>query len=558
MYPITVLINSTTTITTFEARDDVWSPIFGAIVLAPPALNVSTFSHGVTTVLSDACFSLPAGPYFLVVAGEFYSVYKAYRLYRDENFSFYYGLIDDQEGGFKVMSGIHPATDGAPTIAVPSRLYYAAPSPEKPLNGVRLGVKDLYDIKGLKTSMGNRAWFSLYPPANETAVSVQRLIDLGAIVVGKTRTSQFANGESPTIDWVDYHDPFNPRGDGYGDPSSSSAGAGSAEASYDWIDLNIGSDTGGSVRAPAGYSSLYGNRPSQGAISTTGVLPMSPEMDTLAFVARSAVQFSTWGKAWYSSNPLFKSYPSFPTQLIYPIDTPGINVTEYPSPGFFPSSVNASQPLFDAFIEKLEAILNTTKAEYDLYTEYKDTSGTGLYPPDHVGEVWTKLTAYEQARNVWNPFFAEYKAVHNGDAPFLDPVVLRNYEYGLNQTDEDYGRILAEKGVFEEWVRTQLLTSDFDSPTCSNAIFVNPIVTGGPTKKWVFGSDAPTGENVYLGWNRYGISQLAGVPEVVLPLGTMPRLVNGFVVPIDGSGLGRGGPSAGLGLGLGRTDYVLG
>lgn len=82
----------------------------------------------------------------------------------------------------------------------------------------------MYDIAGLKTSVGNRPWFHLYPEKNTTAVAVQHLIDLGAIIVGKTRTSQFADGESPTADWVDYHDPFNPRGDGYMDPSSSSAG----------------------------------------------------------------------------------------------------------------------------------------------------------------------------------------------------------------------------------------------------------------------------------------------------------------------------------------------
>lgn len=70
--------------------------------------------------------------------------------------------------------------------------------------------------------------------------------------------------------------------------------------------MNIGSDTGGSVRAPAAYSSLYGNRPSIGAISTKGVLSMSPQMDTLAFVARSAKNFAAWGKAWYAENTDFK------------------------------------------------------------------------------------------------------------------------------------------------------------------------------------------------------------------------------------------------------------
>jgi Asp-tRNA(Asn)/Glu-tRNA(Gln) amidotransferase A subunit family amidase len=60
------------------------------------------------------------------------------------------------------------------------------------------------------------------------------LIDAGAIVVGKMKTLQFANGESSTANWVDYHSPFNPRGDGYQDPSSSpsssSPGAGAAAA----------------------------------------------------------------------------------------------------------------------------------------------------------------------------------------------------------------------------------------------------------------------------------------------------------------------------------------
>lgn len=160
---------------------------------------------------------------------------------------------------------------------------------------------------------------------------------------------------------------------------------------------------------------------------------------------------------------------------------------------------------------------------YDFYTEYKKTSGTELYPPDHVGEVWTKLTCYEQAHNVWNPFFADYRAAENGDSPHLDPPVLRNYQYGLNQTDADYQRILEEKAVFLNWTRSKLLVSDFHSTSCSNAILVNPIFTGDPTTRQSY-FDAPTGENVYLGWNRYGISQLAGVPEVVMPLGTVPYL----------------------------------
>lgn len=145
-------------------------------------------------------------------------------------------------------------------VAVPSRLYNL-PSAEKPLAGVRLGIKDLYDLKGVRKSSGSRAWYKLYPPANESAVAVQNLIDAGAIVVGKMKTSQFANGETATADWVDYHAPFNPRGDGYQDGSSSSTGPAAGVASYPWLDISLGSDTGGSIRSPSQIQGLYGNRP---------------------------------------------------------------------------------------------------------------------------------------------------------------------------------------------------------------------------------------------------------------------------------------------------------
>lgn len=76
---------------------------------------------------------------------------------------------------------------------------------------LRLGIKDIFHLKGLRTSGGNRAFYDLYPPQNKTGSAVQRLIDAGAVVVGKMGTVQFANGDNPTADWVDFHCPFNPR-----------------------------------------------------------------------------------------------------------------------------------------------------------------------------------------------------------------------------------------------------------------------------------------------------------------------------------------------------------
>ena len=163
----------------------------------------------------------------------------------------------------------------------------------KPLAGVRIGIKDIYDVAGVRTSNGNRAWYSFYPPASTNSVPVQRLIDAGAIIVGKMKTSQFANGELATADWVDYHSPFNPRGDGYQDPSSSSSGPGAGEGSYPWLDLSLGSDTGGSIRGPAQVQGLFGNRPTHGLVPLTGVMPLAPQLDTAGFEARDPTLLKT-------------------------------------------------------------------------------------------------------------------------------------------------------------------------------------------------------------------------------------------------------------------------
>jgi Asp-tRNA(Asn)/Glu-tRNA(Gln) amidotransferase A subunit family amidase len=208
-----------------------------------------------------------------------------------------YGTIPDGKGGYTQLPA-HINGAATQSIAVPSRLYFNA-SALKPLAGKRIAVKDIFDVAGTKTGCGNRAFYDLYPPKTKTAPAIQRLIDGGAIVVCKTFPSQFANGETATDDWVDYHSPYNPRGDGYQDGSSSSTGSGVAVAAYDWLDYAVGSDTGGSMRGPAGANGVYGNRPSHGAVSLDDVMPLSPELDTAGIFSRDAKSWKVAGDWWY-------------------------------------------------------------------------------------------------------------------------------------------------------------------------------------------------------------------------------------------------------------------
>ena len=250
--------------------------------LGPTALLRSNQTSVIVSILSNASPPIPNGPYFLSSNG---ALYQPLRLYSDFATAFTQSLIPTSGDSYAALPAALPGIE-SPTIGVPSRLYYTRTA-SKPLAGVRTGIKDIYDIAGVKTSNGNRAWYRFYPPASSNSVPVQRLIDAGAILVGKMKTSQFANGERPTADWVDYHAPFNPRGDGYQDPSSSSSGPGAGAAAYPWLDLTLGSDTGGSVRGPSQVQGLFGNRPTHGLVDLTGVMPLAPELDTAGFLSVS-------------------------------------------------------------------------------------------------------------------------------------------------------------------------------------------------------------------------------------------------------------------------------
>ncbi|THG95131.1 hypothetical protein EW145_g8017, partial [Phellinidium pouzarii] len=105
--------------------------------------------------------------------------------------SFFKSVLHLKDQSFSVVSASLD-TDSSPYIGVPSRIYSeAADKNELPLAGVRVSVKDIYFLKGLKTSCGNRAFYSLYPRRNSTGPAVSRLLDLGADIIGMTKTVQF-------------------------------------------------------------------------------------------------------------------------------------------------------------------------------------------------------------------------------------------------------------------------------------------------------------------------------------------------------------------------------
>jgi len=150
-----------------------------------------------------------------------------------------------------------------------------------PLAGLTVAVKDMYDIAGERTGGGNPRWLETHPPASRNAAAVQRLLDAGASVIGKTVCDEFFF--SVTGANTHYGTPVNPRAPGRlpGGSSSGSAAATAAGA----CDFAIGSDTGGSVRIPAALCGVYGIRPTHGRVDMSGAMPMAPTFDVAGWFA---------------------------------------------------------------------------------------------------------------------------------------------------------------------------------------------------------------------------------------------------------------------------------
>jgi hypothetical protein len=161
-----------------------------------------------------------------------------------------------------------------------------------PLVGLTFAVKDIYDVAGHRTGFGSPEWLRTHGPAARTAPVVQRLLDAGAHLVGKTHTDELT--WSLTGENAHYGAPVNVNAPGRITSGSSSGSASAVAAGV--VDFAIGSDTGGSVRLPASFCGILGMRPTYGRIPLDGVCPLAPSFDTCGWFARDTGVFELVGR----------------------------------------------------------------------------------------------------------------------------------------------------------------------------------------------------------------------------------------------------------------------
>ena len=279
-----------------------------------------------------------------------------------------------------------------------------------PLADLSFAAKDLFDVAGYPTGGGSPFLLAMSGIKPRTAPAVQMLLDAGASFVGKTVTDELAfsmNGNN-----AHFGAPINGAAI---DRITGGSSSGSASAvSSGLCDFALGTDTGGSVRAPANHCNLYGIRPTHGRISLSGVLDLSPSFDTCGWFARDIRTFTRVADVLLGADP--NPLPE-KVRVLWPEDLWAM------------LSAQARSALHGA-VQKVQTVLGEA------------TPVTQIALDDWDAMYWN--FRYIQGREAWltnGPMIERY-------APPLGPGVAERFAWSRNVTDGEVATAREFRGKF--------------------------------------------------------------------------------------------------------------
>ena len=211
-----------------------------------------------------------------------------------------------------------------------------------PLHGIPIGLKDLIDTAGVKTTCGSALFADRVP--HQDAEVVQRLKTAGAVLIGKQNMQEFAyGGTSASSYFGPVHNPWDV------DRIAGGSSGGSAAAVATGMCFGaIGTDTGGSVRQPAAFCGIVGLKPAYGRVSTRGVFPLSPSLDHVGTLCRSVTDTALMLQAIAGYDKLDT------TSVDWPVDSyeDALGVKTKPRIGV------VRRPFFDDLDPQIESTMN--------------------------------------------------------------------------------------------------------------------------------------------------------------------------------------------------------
>lgn len=337
-----------------------------------------------------------------------------------------------------------------------------------PLSGLTFAAKDLFDVAGYPTGCGSPHMLAMSGIKTRTAPTVQRLLDAGARLVGKTITDELAFSMSGKN--AHFGTPVN---GGAPDriPGGSSSGS-AAAVSNGLCDFALGTDTGGSVRAPANHCGLFGIRPTHGRVSLEGCHDLAPSFDTCGYFTRDGATFVRVGEVLLGQD--------------------GNRLSESPRVLLAKDAFALLEgPVREALLPALrqaEAVLGAPE-EVEIATE----GFTALY--------WAMR--YIQSREAWTVDGPMIERYH----PPLGPGVADRFEFSRAVTDRQVAEAMAIRSAFRGRFGTLLGT---------DAVLILP--TMPDIAPLLSESDESLNDYRNNALNLLCLSVLSGLPQVSIPL----------------------------------------
>ena len=339
-----------------------------------------------------------------------------------------------------------------------------------PLAGLTFGAKDIFDVAGSPTGFGSPAWMNTHSIATHTAPTIEKLIQNGASLVGKTHTDELTYsllGMNPH-----FGTPINSAAP-MRIPGGSSSGSASA-VSAALVDFAIGSDTGGSVRAPASFCGIYGIRPTHGRVSLEHAMPLAKSFDTLGWFARNPKLLLQVGEVLFDEK----------------IDAPIITSNQYE-----PLLLKEAWDVLDPDLATL------VKAELYKIPFFNKVQSLSIAP--HKLADWANAFRIAQGAEIWQEHGA-WAQLHIEE---MGPGVKERFFAASNLTPQEIKGALKDRSEIKQYL-TSILSKKhvLIIPTAAN---LPPLLSSTPTEFDRFRSDS---------FRLLCIAGLGGLPQINLPL----------------------------------------
>lgn len=370
------------------------------------------------------------------------------------------------------------------------------------LLGIPIAIKDNFCTKGIKTTAGSKVLADYVPVYNATVV--QRLIDAGAIIIGKTNLDAWAHGSSgENSDFGPTKNPWNLKFV----PGGSSSGSAAAVSSQMCLGAT-GTDTGGSVRLPASFCNLVGLKPTYGRVSRYGVIAMASSLDAMGHLTKGVFDSAiilkiTAGKDFHDATAATKEVPEYLQNLDKGIK--GLKIgfpKEYFMKGMDKKVETSSKNAFKV-LEKLGAEI----IEISLpHTEY----ALAVYYLIQPSEVSSNLARYDGIRYGWprDKFGDEARR----------RIMLGTYALSAGYYEAYYLKAMK--------VRT-LIKKDFEEAFKKVEVIIAPV---SPTPPFKLGEKVNDPLKMYLSDILTVTANLAGIPGLSVPAGFIDDLPVGIQI----------------------------